>query len=239
MVATCFHGVGLRYLNMHGTGERHSHGIRLLQAILEEAPALQKLRLCYDVACVFGAAAQRALVPEQAEKLDPAIGRFHIYAHKLKCHINFGTLRKKGFGLMRGEEPELNWSLIAHLIPANRVSSGPRRTQNIDACALYHSIRTHLTFGKNLESRFRKALEMKEKEQTTMQEVCGMVINRRVDKQGYVHPMRIVTREYLEEQFIDQFEYYRKYKYVYPHTWHQRKRRSTTATYGLHAIAAP
>jgi hypothetical protein len=212
MVATCFHGVALRYLNMHGTGERQSHGMRILQAILDEAPSLKRLRLCYDVACVFGAAAKRALPPEQAEKLDPAIGRFHIYAHKLKCHINFGTLRKKGFGLMRGEEPEINWSLIAHLISANRVSSGPRRTQNIDACALYHAIRMHLIFGKNLDSRFCKALEMKKYEETVLKEVCTRVINRRVDKQGHVHPMHRVTPEYLAEQREDQLEYYRKYR---------------------------
>jgi len=53
---TCYHGVNLRFLNIYGGGERQSHGIRLIGAVLHEVPHFAELKLCYDVACVFESA---------------------------------------------------------------------------------------------------------------------------------------------------------------------------------------
>jgi hypothetical protein len=39
MAATCFHGTNLRYLNLHGVGERQSHAFALLESILSEIEA--------------------------------------------------------------------------------------------------------------------------------------------------------------------------------------------------------
>jgi hypothetical protein len=41
---------------MHQSGERHSHGARLLNSIQLEAPLAERFLVCYDVACVFGSA---------------------------------------------------------------------------------------------------------------------------------------------------------------------------------------
>jgi hypothetical protein len=43
MVVTCFHGMALRFLNMHGTGERHTHALALLESILDEKADIKKL----------------------------------------------------------------------------------------------------------------------------------------------------------------------------------------------------
>jgi hypothetical protein len=53
---TCFHGIKFRFLIIYGGGERQSHGIRLIEAVLHEVPHFAKLKLCYDVACVFESA---------------------------------------------------------------------------------------------------------------------------------------------------------------------------------------
>jgi hypothetical protein len=45
MGMTCFHGIPLRYLNIHGTGERQVHGVVMLKHVLDHDPAMT-LRLC-------------------------------------------------------------------------------------------------------------------------------------------------------------------------------------------------
>jgi hypothetical protein len=136
MAATCFHGTNLRFLNMHGAGERQSHAFTLLESILSEieadTPNFDKIKLCYDVACVFQSSLWRHDAKWKA-KLVARIGRFHLYGHELSCHVLFNILRTEGYGLMVGEEPEHLWYQISHLIRSGRVSSGPRRTQKIDS----------------------------------------------------------------------------------------------------------
>lgn len=53
-------------------------------------------------------------------------------------HILFNLLRTEGCGLMVGEELELLWSQIDHLIRAGGVSSGPRKKKQkkIDSCGI-------------------------------------------------------------------------------------------------------
>jgi hypothetical protein len=69
---------------------------------------------------------------------------------------------------MVGEEPEFIWAQMAHMVSNNRVSTGARRTQNIDCAALYIAKRTRETFGKNLQNRLEKAREMEVKEQSVL-----------------------------------------------------------------------
>ena len=59
IAVTCFHGINLRFLNIYGDGERHSHATGILEAILEYAPEVEFLNLCYDVACVFESTVHR------------------------------------------------------------------------------------------------------------------------------------------------------------------------------------
>jgi hypothetical protein len=212
MGMTCFHGIPLRYLNIHGTGERQVHGVALLKDILDYDPEL-KVRLCYDVSCVFVPALAR-LLPDDAHKVKGAIGRFHIYAHRYACHVLWSTLRLKGFGLMVGEEIEQHWSRIAHLIPSGRVSSGPRKMQKLDACSVSLSWRALETFGGNLHSRWKKARQVEEEESVKLQQILRETVPERTDKGGRVHPRQRVTIEYLDQQALDQIEYFTKYQYV-------------------------
>jgi hypothetical protein len=213
MGMTCFHGIPLRYLNIHGTGEPQVHGVALLKDILDYDPEL-KVRLCYDVSCVFVPALAR-LLPDDAHRVKGAIGRFHIYAHRYACHVLWSTLRLKGFGLMVGEEIEQHWSRIAHLIPSGRVSSGPRKMQKLDACSgVSLSWRALETFGGNLHSRWKKARQLEEEESVKLQQILRETVPERTDKGGRVHPRQRVTIEYLDQQALDQIEYFTKYQYV-------------------------
>jgi hypothetical protein len=144
VATTCYHGTNLRFLNIYGGGERHSHAIRLLESIIDEVPD-SEVKMCYDVACVFESALHR-YKPEWKEKLTARIGRFHLYGHEHSCHVLYNLLRTDGYGLMIGEEPEHLWFILLHLIRSGRVSSGPRRTQKIDTCGTHglqlpHTIR--------------------------------------------------------------------------------------------------
>ena len=115
VLATCYHGTPLRLLNMHGSGERHTHAEAILISIFQELKELGQINICYDVACVFEPAIQK-LLPFYESRLKVRIGRFHVYAHGLSCQVLFSTLRTEGYGLMVGEEPEHNWYAMAPLI---------------------------------------------------------------------------------------------------------------------------
>ncbi|KAI5819852.1 hypothetical protein BZA77DRAFT_341555 [Pyronema omphalodes] len=206
MGMTCFHGIPLRYLNIHGTGERQSHGVELVKDILQHDPAM-KVRLCYDISCVFVPALER-LLPEDARRVQGAIGRFHIYAHKYACHVLWSTLRLKGFGLMVGEEIEQHWYMLSHLIASGRVTSGPRKMQKIDSCSSSIARRALETFGKNLERRWKKAKQMELEESAKLQLILRRTVPERRDKGGQLHPRQSVTVEYLDEQASDQIEYF-------------------------------
>jgi hypothetical protein len=210
MGMTCFHGIPLRYLNIHGTGERQAHGAALVKHILDH-DAEMKVRLCYDVSCVFVPALER-LLPEDANRVNGAIGRFHIYAHRYACHVLWSTLRLKGFGLMVGEEIEQHWSMLAHLISSGRVSSSPRKMQKIDTCSISLAWRALETFGKNLERRWKKAQQIEAKESETLQQVLRETVHERYDKGGRLHPRQRVTIDYLNQQALDQIEYFTKYQ---------------------------
>jgi hypothetical protein len=209
MGMTCFHGIPLRYLNIHGTGERQAHGVALVKHILEHDSAM-KVRLCYDVSCVFVPALER-LLPEDSSRVKGAIGRFHIYAHRYACHVLWSTLRLKGFGLMVGEEIEQHWYMLSHLVASGRVTSGPRKMQKIDSCSLSIARRALETFGKNLERRWIKARQIEQHESAKLQHVLRQTVSERKDKAGQLHPRQRVTVEYLDQQASDQIEYFTKF----------------------------
>jgi hypothetical protein len=217
LTATCFHGVALRYLNMHGSGERHSHAETILKAIIEEVDSYigsdpkGDIRICYDVACVFETAIWR-LLPEYKDRITVRIGRFHQYAHGLSCQINYNSMRTDGFGLMVGEEPELIWFLMNLLVKIGRVSSGPRKAQKIDSWGLYNAKRMQQAIGENLSRRWKKMLQLKRKAEETLTSVIGQEVAERRDKTGKLHPKRVVTRDYLEEQIEEQISYYKTYE---------------------------
>jgi hypothetical protein len=91
VVATCFHGIALRFLNMHGTGERHTHAEAILRSLLSEVDDVKDVKICYDVACVFDPAIKKMLADKDCN-IQVRIGRFHLYAHGISCQINYSTL---------------------------------------------------------------------------------------------------------------------------------------------------
>jgi len=136
---TCFHGVKLRLLNIYGGGERQSHGIRLMEAVLHEIPHFAEMKLCYEVACVFESALYR-YNPDWMAVVEARNGRFHIYGHEYGCHVLYNLLHSANYSLMVGEEPEHLWYMMQHLIRSGRVSSSSRRTQRIASFGRYWPI---------------------------------------------------------------------------------------------------
>jgi hypothetical protein len=112
---TCFQGINLRCLNIYGGGERQSHGIRLIEAVLHEVPHFAELKLCYDVACVLESAVYH-YNPDCMEVVEARIGRFHIYGHEYRCYVLYDLLHSGNNSRMVGEEPEHLWYKMQNLI---------------------------------------------------------------------------------------------------------------------------
>jgi len=125
VVIICFHGVNLRFQNIYGGGERQSHGIKLIEAVLHEVPHFAELKLCYDVDCVFESALYR-YNPNWMEVVEVRIGRFHMYGHEYRCHVLYNLLHTANYSLMFSEEPEHLRYMMQHLIRSGRVSSSFR-----------------------------------------------------------------------------------------------------------------
>jgi hypothetical protein len=209
--AVCFHGIGLRFLNIHGTGERHTHVVAILEEIYNEHSDIDRIRLCYDVGCKFETAA-KTLLP--GKNITPRIGRFHLLGHGLSCQVNYNTTRTTGFGLMVGEELEQLWSYIQHLIRSGRVSSSPRKRQKLDSCLLYLAQRMREIMGLNLQRRWKRMNEIRKDALDDLEKIIGRRVPSRTDDDGSFRPESTITKEYLEEQYAQQVLYYRTYKYV-------------------------
>lgn len=213
VVATCYHGVALRFLNMHSTGERHTHAHSILANISEEVRRTidpedcTTLNICYDIACVFERAIYR-LMPKERERLRVRIGRFHQFAHGIGCHINYSTMRTDGYGLMVGEEPEQIWFQMSSLIRSGRVSSGPRRTQKIDSWGLYNSQRMQSILGQNIHRRWAKMGMMRANANAVLQKLLGVILPDHTNPNGSGVQ---ITSEYLEDQIKNQIKYYENF----------------------------
>jgi len=72
--AVCFHGIGLWFLNIHATGERHTHVVAILEEIYNERSNIDCIRLCCNVGCTFETAMKTLL---SGKNITPCIGRFH------------------------------------------------------------------------------------------------------------------------------------------------------------------
>jgi hypothetical protein len=211
MIVCCYHGICLRALNMHQSGERHSHGARLLDIIQLEAPLAERFLVCYDVACIFGPALHLHR-PDLVDKVELKIGRFHIFGHEYACHIRFNVLRSEHFGLMVGEEPERVFSMLAPLVSTGRLSSGPRRNQRLDANI--HFIAEHFreSFGRHMSLRYTKMLEVETAAKDKLADVLERRVAERIDKAGKTHPARKINITYLRGQASKQIEYYQSYR---------------------------
>lgn len=157
MVATCRHGIGIRLLNIHDSGERHSHGISLLKSINEEIGP-EKLNLCYDIACRFENAIQRR-IPSCVAR----IGQFHIYGHEGRCLSLYSSLRTHGYGLFVGEEPEQFWFQASHLVRPGKISSSARKGISLDLWSRGNAHRQRENLGTTMNRKWKKMKEVLEK----------------------------------------------------------------------------
>jgi hypothetical protein len=48
MAVTCFHGIGVCFVNLYAGNERHTHGERLLEVMHTDCPEATKMCVCYS-----------------------------------------------------------------------------------------------------------------------------------------------------------------------------------------------
>jgi hypothetical protein len=66
--------------------------------------------------------------------------------------------------------------------------------------------------GNNQERRWTKMVEMAKEAKETLAQITAMVVAKRINKSGSVHPRRLITFDYLVEQSDDQVRYYTQYR---------------------------
>lgn len=207
MGTTCNHGICLRILSFYQSGERYSHLEALINNIMEECNP-HNVRVCYDVGCV----AEATLLderPDWTNKLRMRIGRFHLYAHKFKCHVLKSPLRTIGYGLMVGEEVEHLWYQLRHLVSSGRISTGPRRIQAIDTTIRHLGEKYREQMGKNLSTRWRAMNENTEKSLATLSDLYQ---KKRPSFGNTAANDQFYNKEYLIEQARLQKAHYMNYR---------------------------
>jgi hypothetical protein len=136
---TCCHGVNVTFLNIYGDGKRRSHGIRCIEAVMQEVSHFAELKLCYDVASVFESALY-CYNQDWKEVVEVRIGRLHIFGHQYWCHVLYNLLHLANYGLMGGEDPEQLWYMMQYFIQVGRVSSSSLQMQKIYSFGRYWPI---------------------------------------------------------------------------------------------------
>jgi len=122
--------------NIYSGGERQSHTISLIKAVLHEVPHFAELKLYYDIACV-GKSTMYRYNPDWMVVVEASIGRFHTYGHEYRCHVLYNLLYTANYSLMVFEEPQILTYMMQQHIRSGRVSSSSRRTQMIDSFGSY------------------------------------------------------------------------------------------------------
>ncbi|KAM6503384.1 hypothetical protein JOM56_000327 [Amanita muscaria] len=108
------------------------------QAIGHNSDGLQKALIIYDVACQWYTKFQRRVesysslsLPEGLE-IVPAVGKFHLSAHKLDCFARFSLMFTRGAGHIDGEILETLWSSFNKVSPTARSMSLAHRQELYD-----------------------------------------------------------------------------------------------------------
>jgi len=68
--------------------------------------------------------------------------------------------------------------------------------------------------GLNLQRRWKRMNEIQKDALDDLEKIIGRRVPSRTDEDGSLRPESTITEEYLEEQYAQQVQYYRTYKYV-------------------------
>ena len=108
------------------------------QAIAHNSDGVQKALIIYDVACQWYTKFPRRVESYSSlslpEGLDivPAVGKFHLSAHKLECFARFSLMFTRGAGHIDGEILETLWSSFNKVSPTARSMSLAHRQELYD-----------------------------------------------------------------------------------------------------------
>jgi hypothetical protein len=110
----------------------------ICQAVSYNSNGIQKALIIYDIACQWSVNFARRVkshdtlsLPAGMEIL-PAIGKFHLSAHKLDCFPRFSLMFIPGAGHVDGEILETLWSSFNKISPSARSMSLAHRQELYD-----------------------------------------------------------------------------------------------------------
>ena len=148
----CGHCIPLMFVNIE-TGEKRVYLHYLLTKLIKQGyvPAF----INYDIACRSTPYLKK--FEDQLKKailaVDPghifgeghtivagikfAIGRWHAYGHKSKCHSLWNMLYQKGFGLSDGEDMERIWNLLNEYAGATSQMNLGNHNDNLSLALLH------------------------------------------------------------------------------------------------------
>jgi Kyakuja-Dileera-Zisupton transposase len=98
----------------------------ICQALSYKSAGIDKAIIIYDMACQwylqFHQRVEASLALQTPDHLEtfPAVGNFHLSAHKLECFARFSLMFMQGAGHIDGEILETLWA------PFNKISSTAR-----------------------------------------------------------------------------------------------------------------
>jgi Kyakuja-Dileera-Zisupton transposase len=110
----------------------------ICQAISYNSDGIQRALITYDVACQwyknFLARVEKSsslVLPDNLEVV-PAVGKFHLSAHKASCFSRFSLMFLKGAGHIDGEILETLWASFNKISPSARSMTLAHRQELYD-----------------------------------------------------------------------------------------------------------
>jgi hypothetical protein len=119
-------------------GRHKNINYSICQAVSYNSQGIQKAVIIYDVACQWHKNISTRIHkspilswPEEMEIM-PAIGKFHLSAHKPYCFPRFSLMFLKGVGHMDGEILETLWASFNKISPSARSMTLAHRQELYD-----------------------------------------------------------------------------------------------------------
>ncbi|KIJ58337.1 hypothetical protein HYDPIDRAFT_102895, partial [Hydnomerulius pinastri MD-312] len=137
----------------------------ICQALNYHSSGIKSALLIYDVACQWSIHFKKRVsecthlsVPEDMEVL-PAVGKFHLSAHKLECFTRFSLNFVEGGGHMDGEILETLWASLNKITPSARAMSAAHRQELYDDHMLDSNWKKAVSITKTLLKKYKRALQ--------------------------------------------------------------------------------
>lgn len=125
----------------------------ICQALSYNTHGLSQALIAYDVACQwsihFDARVKQSAHLHLPEDLSytPAVGKFHLAAHRQECFVLYSLNFVQGAGQQDGEVLETLWSSLNKAAGSTRAMTMPHRQETLDQQILDSNWKKHINIG--------------------------------------------------------------------------------------------